>query len=327
MSRPILQYWILATLVCVLSSCVFPHGALPLYSQDVAKVDDLVIKEDVLRLKLKLELEKNPEFSFKKFKDKTIASNPELKEVFEKTLQDLVEEYAIISFGKKQGIVFTDEEVDKKFDENQKNRGDKALEELLTKRDISLTRWKALKENEIRASHVREKILAKDVAVSLSEIKAYYISHGNEFDMKERVRVRHIVTDSEEKAKDIRARILKGENFAKLAIDHSISPERARGGDLGYFSRGNFPKIFDTVCFNLKKGEISNVVKSEYGYHIFKLIDKENAGKKELEEVAAQIQEKLFEEKLKKIYDPWLGMVLKQANVTVYQDVLDKFVL
>jgi parvulin-like peptidyl-prolyl isomerase len=184
-----------------------------------------------------------------------------------------------------------------------------------------------LQENEIRASSVREKYLLKNLRISLTEIKSYYATHESEFAVKERVRVRHIVTDSEEKAKDMRARLLKGENFAKLAMDHSISPERARGGDLGYFSRGNLPKIFDDTCFNLKKGEISPVVKSEYGYHIFKLIDKKPAGKKEWEEVAAQIQQKLFEEKLKKTYDPWLSTVLKEAKITVYQDVLDKFVL
>lgn len=309
------------------SACVFPQGELPLYSQNVAQVDDKVIKEDALRLKLKLEIEKNPGFELKKIKGQPITANPELKEIAETTLNRLIEEYAIVSFGEKQGITLSNEDVEKKFAEEKQKKGNKALEDLLTKYDISPTRWKTIKENEIRASYVREKLLLKTLRVSLPEIKSYYATHASDFNVKERVRVRHIVTDSEEKARDIRARILKGENFAKLAIDHSISPERARGGDLGYFSRGSFPKAFDDACFSLKKGEISPVVKSDYGYHIFKLIDKKPAGKKELEEVAAQIQQKLFEEKLKKTYDPWLGTVLKEAKVTVYQDILDKFVL
>lgn len=317
----------LATWACVISSCVFPRGDLPLYSQNVAQVDDKVIKEDTLRLKLKLEIEKNPSFNLKKIKGQPIAANPELKEIANTTLNRLIEEFAIISFGEKQGITLSDEEVEKKFTEEKQKKGSKAIEDLLVKYDISPTRWKTLKENEIRASHVRETLLLKELKVSLNEIKSYYAAHLEDFDVKERVRVRHIVTDSEEKAKDIHSRILKGENFAKLAIDHSISPERARGGDLGYFSRGNFPKVFDDTCFNLKKGEISPVVKSDYGYHIFKLIDKKPAGKKDWEEVSAQIQQKLFEEKLKKIYDPWLGTVLKKAKVVVHQDILDKFVL
>lgn len=310
-----------------MSSCVFPQGTLPLYSQNVAQVDDKVIKEDTLRLKLKLEIEKNPSFDLKKIKGQPIMANPELKEITEITLNRLIEEYAIISFGEKHGLTLSNEDVEKKFAEEKQKKGSKALEDLLAKYDISFARWKTLQENEIRASYVREKSLLKDLQVSLTEIKSYYATHESEFAVKERVRVRHIVTDSEEKANDIRARLLKGENFAKLAIDHSISPERARGGDLGYFSRGNFPKIFDDTCFNLKKGAISPIVKSEYGYHIFKLIDKKTAGKKEWEEVAAQIQQKLFEEKIKKTYDPWLSTVLKETQVKVDQAVLNKFIL
>lgn len=99
------------------------------------------------------------------------------------------------------------------------------------------------------------------------------------------------------------------------------------GGDLGYFARGSLPKEFDEACFNLKKGEISPVVKSDYGYHIFKLLDRKPAGKKALAEVAPQIQQLLFEEKLKKKYDTWIKKVQASVTVIFHKDILDNITL
>ena len=141
------------------------------------------------------------------------------------------------------------------------------------------------------------------------------------------MRVRQIVTDSLDKAKDIYERLLKGDNFAKLAINHSLSPDRARGGDLGYFEQGTYPKVFDEYCFKLKKGELSSIVKSDYGYHIFKLLDKKPAGRKTLAEVTSSIYQRLYEQKLKAKYDIWLQGIAKDIEVVVEDELLKEFIL
>ena len=169
--------------------------------------------------------------------------------------------------------------------------------------------------------------LGAELKVSLSEVSRYYYKHRADYNVAERVRVRQIVTDSIDKANDLHKRLKLGENFAKMAVNHSLSPDRAQGGDVGYFVRGTFPKEFDEACFKLRKGELSPVVKSDYGFHIFKLLNKKPAGRKKLEEVAAQINQKLFEEKLKKKYDPWMQKVRSEVKVEIQKEVLQNFIL
>jgi parvulin-like peptidyl-prolyl isomerase len=182
-------------------------------------------------------------------------------------------------------------------------------------------------ENELRVQFVLDRVLSEKIKVSVGEVRQYYAAHHDEFKVAEQLRARHIVTDSQAKAEEIYQRLKNGENFAKLAVNHSLSPDRSRGGDLGYFARGTFPREFDETCFHLEKGEISPIVKSDYGYHIFKLLDKKPPGYNPLETVASGIQQKIFEEKLKKNYKEWMNKVLREVPTTVNDANLKSFIL
>ncbi len=88
--------------------------------------------------------------------------------------------------------------------------------------------------------------------------------------MAERIKCSHILVQKESTAREVLARIQKGESFAKLAEQYSIDGTRKRGGDLGTFGRGAMVKEFEKAAFDLKKGEISGIVKTQFGYHIIK---------------------------------------------------------
>jgi peptidyl-prolyl cis-trans isomerase C len=91
--------------------------------------------------------------------------------------------------------------------------------------------------------------------------------------MPDKVHCAHILVKTEQEAKTILERLKKGEKFTNIAKEISLCPSGKRGGDLGTFGRGKMVKEFETAAFLLKKGEISSIVKTKFGYHIIKRLE------------------------------------------------------
>lgn len=109
-------------------------------------------------------------------------------------------------------------------------------------------------------------------AVSEDDIKAFYDRQAQMAKDNPQVRASHILVEKEDDAKALRARIVKGEEFAKLAKENSKDPgSGAKGGDLGFMQRGQTVPAFDEMLFKLKPGEVSEPVKTEFGYHIIRV--------------------------------------------------------
>jgi peptidyl-prolyl cis-trans isomerase D len=140
------------------------------------------------------------------------------------------------------------------------------------------------------------------------EISDYYEFHTDTYFQPKQVRARHILfkvskdaTEAEEtkireKAEEVLKEARQGKDFAALARKYSEGPTKSKGGDLGYFSAGHMVKAFEDVAFSLKVGEISDLVRTPFGYHIIKVEDIKEAHTKTLEEVRSQIVESLIAE-------------------------------
>jgi peptidyl-prolyl cis-trans isomerase D len=143
------------------------------------------------------------------------------------------------------------------------------------------------------------------VTISDGEVRIYYEDNIDMFKEKKQVRARHILfklaqNASEEKEKEVKEkafavmrRARAGEDFATLARENSEGPTAKDGGDLGYFSAGDMVKPFEDAAFNMKKGEISDLVRTRFGYHVIKVEDVKEARIKPLEEVRDQIFENM----------------------------------
>jgi peptidyl-prolyl cis-trans isomerase C len=171
---------------------------------------------------------------------------------------------------------------------------------------------------------VEREVIAKTV-VTDKEAKAYYDEHKDEFNEKERVRVRHILVATEEEAQKILQELEAGADFVKLAESKSIDENTAtRGGDLGYFERGRMVPEFEQVSFDLQVGEISDIVKTTFGYHIIKLDEKQEASVKEFYEISDDIKEKLLSQKQQEEYRKWLNQLEKEAKLKIDEDFFQK---
>lgn len=302
---------ILVIIPSLMALACFSRRDLPAPPSVIAFVNGSSIKEDQLRFALDLERSK---YAPETLKDSSLALDIK-KEILDK----LITNRLIIDWGMKQGIMISEEELTEGMEELKKGYTQREFELMLEEKKIPMIRWRNMAEETVHVQKIIREALGKKVNINDQEISAYYRTHQKEFETKERVKVRHIVTDTEQKAVDLRQRVQKGENFAKAAIMHSISPDRSNGGELGYFSQGNYPEEFD-ICFKLSEGEISPVIKSPYGYHIFKLIDKKPRGFLNLEEVKGRIVDHLARKKLRNLFDPWLKEIKSAGQVQIIND-------
>ncbi len=192
----------------------------------------------------------------------------------------------------------------------------------------------ALQEDQVLANQLFQDVAA-GVKPDDAELKAYYDAHHAEFPPE--AKARHILirfkgssvpvrpgekelTEEEAlaKAKDLREKIAKGADFAALAkTDSDDAGSGANGGDLGSFEHGRMVKEFDQAAFSLPIGQVSEPIKSQFGYHIIQV---ESRGPKPFEEVKPQIETKVKAELARKAMDE----VKKQTPVTINDDYFGK---
>jgi len=174
---------------------------------------------------------------------------------------------------------------------------------------------------EIRERLLGERFVASRVApqpaVTKEEARAFYEAHRSEFEQPDAVHAFQIVVSSAEEAKSLLDQLRNGATFEELAKKKSESPDGKRGGDLGFFSRGTMPKVFDDACFSLRVGALSGVVASPYGYHLFKITEKRAARRRPFEEARAELERRLMTERRAAAERKFLDELRAQAKVQV----------
>jgi peptidyl-prolyl cis-trans isomerase D len=147
--------------------------------------------------------------------------------------------------------------------------------------------------------------------VTDAEMQAYYNQHKDQYTVKEQVKVRHILIQvpqgasaavdaaAKAKAEDILKQIRGGADFATLARKYSDDPgSKDQGGELGYIQHGATVPEFDRTAFSLKPGQVSDVIKTQFGYHILQVEDKQEAHVKSFAEVKDEIEPLLEQQKV-----------------------------
>jgi peptidyl-prolyl cis-trans isomerase C len=180
---------------------------------------------------------------------------------------------------------------------------------------------------------IADKIMP-DIKVSDEDVKKYYDSHPDEFKLPERVHASHILVKVDPKAKDaeklkkealkkiegIKAKLDKGEDFAKMATENSDCPSKAKGGDLGFFERGQMVKPFEEAAFALKPGEMSKIVETQFGYHIIKSQEKKDASTLAFADIKEKLLSKLKDDRFKETFPKYMETLKKKYTIDIPKD-------
>jgi peptidyl-prolyl cis-trans isomerase D len=181
--------------------------------------------------------------------------------------------------------------------------------------------------------------LKQQTKVSDDELKAAYQQNIDQFKVQNRVHVEHIlfktvgqtdalVAETQKKAEDVLKKAKSGGNFEDLAKQYSDDTSKTKGGDIGWIVEGQTVPEFQQAAFTLPKGSISDLVKTQYGFHIIKVLDKETARTKSFDEVRAEIEPTVLDSKVNaeanKISDQ-MAAAVRQSNRQSLDDLAKKF--
>jgi len=155
------------------------------------------------------------------------------------------------------------------------------------------------KRDEMRRQRLIANLSADVPPASDADIKAYYDQHPNDFKSGEEVHVKQILVHDEALANDIEQKLKSGASFEELSSQYSLAPNAKKGGEIGYVSRGELPKMFEDEIFGLKPGQVSSVIKTESSFHIFKVADRRPPGTIDLATAAPVIRDRLKDEALR----------------------------
>jgi len=165
-----------------------------------------------------------------------------------------------------------------------------------------------------------EKEILDKVKVNDEEVLEYYEQSKDSFTEKEQVYLYNILVETEEEAQVILEQLIAGANFSEIAIEKSIGPSAAQGGDLEYIAKGTIIPEIEEVIFALELEELSKVVKTDFGFHILKITDKKPETVKALEEVKEEIIQTLLPTKQKEAFDNLLEELKDKVEIEINEE-------
>ncbi len=242
-------------------------------------------------------------------------------------LQQMIQEQVIYQEAKKEKLEAKSEEVDKQFKQLKESISkDKEYEKFLKDNDIDDEFLKAQLAKDISIQNYKTNF-DKNTKISEEEMKKYYEENKNNY-IDDEVKASHILIstvdpktnkpvseakkkEAKEKAEEVLKKAKSGEDFAKLAKEYSDDKGSAEnGGDLGFFSKGEMVPEFEKAAFSMDKDEISDLVESQFGYHIIKVTDK-----KYKEYTFDEVKDNIKQNLLYKKYTEQVDKLTKEAKI------------
>ena len=159
-----------------------------------------------------------------------------------------------------------------------------------------------------------EKIIEK-VEVTDEDAKKFYDENPTQFAQPEQIHASHILVSDDEEMEKVLAELKADETFEDVARKYSICPSKENSGDLGFFGRGQMVKEFEDAAFNLKVGEVSEPVKTQFGVHVIRLEEKKEESKIPIAEVMEQLKPYLLQQKRSEAYQEVLAQLKEEYKI------------
>lgn len=260
-----------------------------------------------------------------------VQADPQAQHIRKQVLEQIINEELLLKEAEQQKVSVPPAEIDKRFTQLQARfPSEEAFNQELKNRGLTAER---LKQN-IKKGLMRQQILTKEVldkvSVSPKELEAFFDKNKNNYVQEEEIHARHILIrvdadvspeddrKAKERANAVLVKVKKGEDFGQLAKEHSDGPTKEREGDLGYFGRGQMVKPFEDAAFSLKAGQVSDLVRTKFGYHIIKVEDRREAKRLSYKQAENQVKDDLTKEKVNARYQEYIDGLRKKAKITIH---------
>ncbi|MEW5977556.1 MAG: peptidylprolyl isomerase [Acidobacteriota bacterium] len=300
------------------------------FEEIIARINnDIITKSDYEKSRsgLRREMEKNL-----KGADLDQAFSAQEKDL----LKNMIDEQLLVQKAADLGIT-ADTEVIKYLDRLRtefKLDSLEALDKMMLQQGIDPVDFK----NSVKNQSLRQQVLGREVfsrlQISTEEINRYYEEHKQDFDRPEEVRIREILISTEgkepselppleKKAQEVLDKARSGEKFEELAQKYSDGSTAKEGGDLGFFPRGNLLKEIETAAFSLRRGQVSDIIRTKFGFMIIKVEEKHEAGIQRVETVTNEIRDRLFDTKAQPAIKEYLAKLRKQSYIHIKTGYVD----
>jgi peptidyl-prolyl cis-trans isomerase C len=260
----------------------------------------------------------------------TVQEDPRAKEVLRQILDNLIDRELLLQRAKSLKMAVLAQQVDTQMQQLQKRfPSQEAFEQALTAQNLTMDAVKKDVESHLlRQRLVQQEILDK-VNVSAGDVQTFYEKNKDKYVEEEQVRARHIlikvppdVSPADDarlkgKADDALKRVKQGENFAALATELSDDGSKESGGDLGFFPRGRMVPAFEEVAFTLQPGQTSEVVRTQFGYHIIKVEERKTGRALAFDEAKTQVKDDLTQQQTYERYQRYMAGLRSKAKVEV----------
>ncbi len=252
-------------------------------------------------------------------------SAEELRALRHATLEEMIDRTLVLAAAQQAGVTVSAENVDREILRLKAEYHGANFDEALAEGQLSQQELRERTRSRLIVEHYFVEEVFSRVAVTDAEIEAYYQEHAEDFAQPEQVRAAQIVVKTSEEARRILNEIRsKGMGFDEAARRYSLSPDAKVGGDLGYFRKGVMPRVFDQSCFSLAAGQVSEVVASDYGFHLFKVLERRPAEKRSLDRARVEVERVLLRRKQEEAQKSALKALRAKANIKIDEAALDR---
>ena len=268
--------------------------------------------------------------SLEHFENVVTSTYPDLKiltaadrlRVKTRLVQELIDRELIAAEAARCNIDISPDEFDATWAEVRGQYSEEEFNQFLRKQNRSRTGWLAALRQRLLTAKVTAALVDQQPAISTAQLEDYYRQHKEDFRRPLEVQARQMLFASREEALKVRQLVRDGGDFATLAQQYSLSPDRENGGNLGYFAQGMLPKEFDDAIFTLPLKQISNPIKSPYGYHLFLVEQRTKAGIRPYTMVKEDIYQLLRQHQEEEIFHQWLKNARESTEISVNWQLL-----
>jgi len=237
-------------------------------------------------------------------------------------LNELIQESLLRQEAVRQDIKVSSGEFEKYLDQAKEGYKENTFQRALDIEEISRSQWEDKLKTHLLIKKLIAEVINRKIEISDEQLLEYFKQHMEEFQKGAQIRTLHIMVETEDEARRISKLIRKGKSFSELAKQHSTSPEGKTGGDMGYYEAGQMPKWFDDV-FKLKVNKVSDIIRTPFGVHIFKVVDKKPERKMSFEESKKKIHTTLLHEAQEQAFHSWVEEIKKKSEIIIKYEILE----